>query len=92
MRLEDDYAVGPGALAMFATCLFIVRGVSSTATKMPKITQAEGKQLLKFVYMFFLEQVLDDTLVGRSLVTALACMLVHYGLEVVAEYLFDVQM
>ena len=40
--------------------------------------------------MFLLEQVLDDTLIGRSLVTALACMLHHYGLEAVAENLFDV--
>ena len=85
MRLDDDVSVGPGTLAMFATCLFIVRRVANTSTKMPKITQAQGKQLPKFVYMFLLEQVLDDTLIGRSLVSALACTLNHYGLEAVAE-------
>ena len=90
MRLDDVLSLGPGALVMFATCLVIVRGVSSTVTKMPKITQAEGKQLLKFVYMFLLEQVLDDTDMRRSLVSALACTLNHYGLEAVAENLFDV--
>ena len=84
MRLDDDVSVGPGTLAMFATCLFIVRRVANTSTKMPKITQAQGKQLLKCVYMFLLEQVLDDTPIGRSLVSALACTLNHYGLEAVA--------
>jgi len=83
MRLTEvmllDVSVGPGPMALMATCLVIVNRIACRSSKQPRINQKEAKSLLKHIYMFLLRQVMDGTSSGNLILHAIVCRLNFYG-------------